>query len=176
MRRRPLRPDEMRLWRMVASTVDPFDGRTAPEPPETPAPPPAKAGRAHPRPPPVPFPAIPTPAARKIVAPPHVIEPNRERRITLGREEIGARLDLHGLDQDQARAQLAGFLSRAQAEGHRAVLVITGRGRAGGGILRRRVPDWLAEAPLRALVAGISVAHRRHGGEGAFYVALKRRT
>ena len=39
----------------------------------------------------------------------------------------------------------------------------------------RRAPEWLAEAPLRALVAGLSEVHRRHGGEGALYVALKRR-
>jgi len=104
----------------------------------------------------------------------HGIEPNRERRITIGRETIGARLDLHGMSQDRARAALQGFILRAQQEGQRAVLVITGRGRLDAGVLRRRLPDWLAEAPLRAVVAGVSRAHRRHGGEGAFYVALKR--
>jgi DNA-nicking Smr family endonuclease len=36
------------------------------------------------------------------------------------------------------------------------------------------VPEWLAEPPLRQIVAGLSEAHRRHGGEGALYVALKR--
>ena len=159
--KRRLHPDELRLWRTVASTVRPFAGRAAPDP-EAPAPAPA-AGKA-----------VRSPATAP--AAPHLIEPNRERRIMLGREAIGARLDLHGMDQDQARAQLAGFLARAQADGHRAVLVITGRGRAGGGILRRRAPEWMNEAPLRSLIAGISIAHRRHGGEGAFYVALKRRS
>ena len=169
--RRPLKPDEVRLWRAVANTVQPYEGRVLPPEPEPPPRPVAHSQPAAPA-------AVHRHAtpSRKVPAAQHSIEPNRARRIVIGREPIGARLDLHGLDQDQARAQLAGFLSRAQAEGHRAVLVITGRGRAGGGILRRRVPDWLAEAPLRALVAGISVAHRRHGGEGAFYVALKRRT
>ena len=171
--KRRLHPDELRLWRTVASTIEPFAGRAAPAPPaEAPKAPTVKAGS--PPAPVVPRPH-PAPAPRRTAGVPHLIEPNRERRIMLGREAIGARLDLHGMDQEQARAQLTGFLARAQAEGHRAVLVITGRGRAGGGVLRRRVPDWLGEAPLRALVAGISVAHRRHGGEGAFYVALKRR-
>ena len=113
--------------------------------------------------------------ARKVEAAPQGIEPNRERRIAIGRESIGARLDLHGLGQDRARATLEGFLLRAHHEGIRAVLVITGRGRAEGGVLRRRMPDWLSEAPLRAVVAGVSRAHRRHGGEGAFYVALRRK-
>ena len=171
--KRRLHPDELRLWRTVASTVRAFGGRSLPEPEST-TPIDGKMART---PAPPAAPATPRPAPpRKAPTAPHVIEPNRERRIMLGREAIGARLDLHGMDQDQARAQLDSFLTWAQAEGHRAVLVITGRGRAGGGVLRRRVPDWLGEAPLRGLVAGVSIAHRRHGGEGAFYVALKRRS
>lgn len=172
--KRRLGSEEMRLWRTVAATVKPFPGREAPAPPEPPAPapgapaPPTPAGRAKgpaPRPPAPPRP--PPPRATGI-------EPNRERRIVMGREEIGARLDLHGLDQDRARAVLTAFLTRAQQEGYRAVLVITGKGRIGDGVLRRRLPDWLNEPPLRGLVAGVSYAHRRHGGEGAVYVALKR--
>jgi DNA-nicking Smr family endonuclease len=42
-------------------------------------------------------------------------------------------------------------------------------------VLRRRVPDWLADPPIREHVAGVSEAHRHHGGEGALYVALKRK-
>ncbi len=174
--KRRLRPDELRLWRTVAASVHPFQGRSAPEPVEPAPPTPIKTARTPSPPPAQPsHPLHPAPLPRKPSAALHGIEPNRARRIVRGREEIGARLDLHGFDQDQARAALAGFLARAQADGHRAVLVITGQGRAGGGILRRRAPEWLAEAPLRAYVAGISVAHRRHGGDGAIYVALKRK-
>ena len=104
------------------------------------------------------------------------IEPRRKHRIAKDREPIGARLDLHGLDQDRARAVLEAFLRRAWDEGYRAVLVITGKGVQGDGILRRRTPEWLAAPHLAAMVAGISEAHRRHGGEGALYVALKRKT
>jgi DNA-nicking Smr family endonuclease len=53
--------------------------------------------------------------------------------------------------------------------------VITGKGVGGDGVLRRRVPEWLAAPPIRPHVAGVSEAHRRHGGDGALYVALKRR-
>jgi DNA-nicking Smr family endonuclease len=42
-------------------------------------------------------------------------------------------------------------------------------------VLRRRTPEWLADPALRGVVAGVSEAHRRHGGEGALYVALKRK-
>ena len=106
--------------------------------------------------------------------PPDPIEPRRKRRI-VREQELGPTLDLHGLDQDQARAALAGFLRRASEDGWRAVLVITGKGNLGVGILRRMTPEWLADPSLRDLVAGVSEAHRTHGGGGALYVALKRR-
>jgi DNA-nicking Smr family endonuclease len=98
------------------------------------------------------------------------------RRLTRERDPIGPRLDLHGLDQDQARARLVAFLRRARDEGWRAVLIITGKGSRGDGVLRRMTPEWLAAPDLRDLIAGVSEAHRRHGGEGALYVALKRRS
>jgi DNA-nicking Smr family endonuclease len=108
-------------------------------------------------------------------APPGDIEPGRKRRLARERDPLTFRLDLHGLNQDRARAALTGFLLRAQAEGERAVLVITGKGYQGEGVLRRFAPEWLADPALRGVVAGVSEAHRRHGGEGALYVALKRR-
>ena len=103
------------------------------------------------------------------------IEPNRKHRIVKEREEIGGRVDLHGMTQDRAQAALEAFLVRAWNEGWRAVLVITGKGVQGDGILKKRAPDWLGAAHLSHIVAGISEAHKRHGGDGALYVALKRK-
>jgi DNA-nicking Smr family endonuclease len=103
------------------------------------------------------------------------IEPRRLRRLTREREELGPRIDLHGLSQEKARAALESFLWRACDDGWRVVLVITGKGLSGNGVLKRRAPDWLAEPAIRALVAGVSEAHRRHGGRGALYVTLRRR-
>ncbi|HEX7800963.1 MAG TPA: Smr/MutS family protein, partial [Asticcacaulis sp.] len=57
----------------------------------------------------------------------------------------------------------------------RAVLVITGKGVAETGLLKRMAPEWLADPALSHIVAGLSPAHARHGGAGALYVALKRR-
>jgi DNA-nicking Smr family endonuclease len=95
--------------------------------------------------------------------------------LALGREALAARIDLHGLTQDAARAALTGFVRRSVDDGWRAVLVITGKGVSGDGVLRRRVPEWLSAPPIREHIAGVSEAHRRHGGEGALYVALKRK-
>jgi DNA-nicking Smr family endonuclease len=169
--KRPLRPDEVKVWATVARTVRPAPGRAVPELPAEPA-----AVK-----PPSPALAIPATAGAKLVrkppaAPPEAIEPGRKRRIARARDPIEARLDLHGMDQDRARAALHGFLRRTHADGLRAVLVITGKGLTGDGILRRRTPDWLADPEVRGLIAGVSQAERRHGGEGALYVALKKRT
>ena len=167
--RRRLRPDELRLWSQVVDDVRPRPGRQKPQPEEAPQPPAA-----------APVKAAPQPAPRLVQRPRtaaglHGIEPNRARRIALGREAFGGRLDLHGYTQDHARAALERFVLRAYDEGERAVLVITGKGSSGDGVLRRRVPEWLASPPLRAVVAGLSDARHRHGGRGALYVALKRR-
>jgi len=180
--KRPLRPEEARLWAIVTATVRPAHGRgpaaTLPEPemlpivaPAEAKPPPRSAGRLKPKGPP---PRIKA-AASSGPPPPDRIEPNRHRRIARERDPLDRRLDLHGLDQDGARTVLVDFLHRAQQDGVRAVLVITGKGLQGDGVLRRRAPEWLAEPGLRGVVAGVSLADRRHGGEGALYVALKRR-
>lgn len=170
---RKLKPEETRLWGRVAETVKPRPGRTVPkveaEPPPKPDPkaPPAR----------LPIPAVAkAPRVRPAAPPPDPIEPGRKRRIVRGRDPLEARIDLHFMNHDRARAALEAFLLRAWDDGLREVLVITGKGTLGEGILRRQTPEWLAAPPLRAIVAGISKADRRHGGEGALYVALKRKS
>jgi len=168
--KRTLRPDELEDWAKVAQTIELLPGRVAPDIPEAPAAPVPRVmpGQA----------ILPPPAPRpgpKPVVPPEPIEPGRKRRLIRARDPIEARLDLHGLDYDRARAALHAFLQRAHADGLRAVLVITGKGREGEGLLRRHAPEWLSEPAVRPLIAGVSAADRRHGGEGALYIALKRR-
>lgn len=169
--RRSLRSDETDLWARVTATVRPAPGRHAPPPPDKPNPP------APPTPPQARGSMARTvkPEHRLAFAPPTGVEPGRLRRLTREREALGPRLDLHGKNQDEARAALTAFLGRAQDDGWRAVLVITGKGARGDGVLRRMTPEWLAQPGLRERVAGVSEAHRRHGGEGALYVALKRK-
>ncbi|WP_312166882.1 Smr/MutS family protein [Phenylobacterium sp.] len=177
--KRPIRPEEQKLWAMVAATVHPHPGRkpSGPAPPAEPAipPPPKNQGRVV-----DPAARLPLSEMRPALRPPQRgepegIEPRRKHRIAKERDPIGARIDLHGMDQSRAKAALEAFVLRAWDEGYRAVLVITGKGTLGDGVLRRRAPEWLGGMALRGVVAGISEAHRRHGGEGALYVALKRK-
>ena len=163
-----------RLWAIVAATVRPFPGRTAKAPRAIEAAEPPAPARAAP----VSATARPAERVTSVSRPTHAprpIEPGRHRRVIRGRDPLAGVIDLHGLNHDQARATLTDYILGAHADGRRTVLVITGKGALGDGVLRRRAPEWLSEPPLRALVAGLSEAHRRHGGEGALYVALKRR-
>ncbi len=169
--KRPLRPEELRLWSVVAATVHPLAGRARPALPEA-----QSQTTLQAIPPRAPIPATaPIRRAAGALQGPETIEPRRRQRLARERDDLGPRLDLHGLDQDRARAALEAFLNRAWGDGYRAVLIITGKGVQGDGVLKRRVPDWLGAAHLAPIVAGVSEAHRRHGGEGALYVALKRR-
>ena len=60
--------------------------------------------------------------------------------------------------------------------------VVTGKGlrleggRVFGGRIRAEFSGWLERADNRALVSGVRAAHPRHGGSGAFYVLLRRRS
>ena len=110
------------------------------------------------------------------LAPNASLDRRTDDRLCRGRLSIQARLDLHGMTQAEAHSALDGFVRRSQATGRRAILIITGKGAvsAGGGVLRRAVPRWLHEPPLRELVLAIREAQPKDGGEGALYVLLRK--
>ena len=112
----------------------------------------------------------------------------KARKLGAGQIAIDARIDLHGMRQSEAHTALRRFLFSAYSQGHRWVLVITGKGarqnRNRGedawnivlvepGVLKRNVPGWLGEPELRAIVVSFKTAAARHGGEGALYVHLR---
>jgi DNA-nicking Smr family endonuclease len=106
------------------------------------------------------------------------IDRRLKQRLARGQIEIDGRIDLHGRTLNEAHAALLRFLHRAQGEGFRTVLVITGKGgpdpERGRGVLRRQVPLWLTLPDLRAYVLAVEEAHVAHGGAGALYVRLRR--
>jgi len=104
------------------------------------------------------------------------IDRRLKQRLARGQIEIDGRIDLHGRTLNEAHAALLRFLHRAQGEGFRTVLVITGKGGPDPdrGVLRRQVPLWLTLPDLRAYVLAVEEAHVAHGGAGALYVRLRR--
>jgi DNA-nicking Smr family endonuclease len=182
-RRRPLSDDEQALWSGFARSITPLRPSrksTAPSAASSRAAPavPAIAGK-----PPV---ALPRAAAPRVAPAPAPLDRRFKQRVARGREPIDARIDLHGMTQSEAHAALLGFLRRAQADGARTVIVVTGKGsekitdRAAHdvgrarGVLRRQVPLWLALPEFRPLIVGFDIAHAGHGGQGALYVRLRR--
>ncbi len=187
-RRRHLTAEEERLWTAVARSVRPLRAKPTTKPTAKPSA--AQLAKAAPPKPQSAKPNVtkpnvakhvehaPQPVARKAKPPsPAKAFALRERRqLARGNAEIGGRIDLHGMTQAEAHDALLRFLRRAQAEGAKFVLVITGKGGPGGerGVLRRQVPLWLALPELRTCVLGFDVAHVGHGGEGALYVRLRK--
>jgi len=148
--------------------VAPLHGR--PAPPLEPLSPPGRAEpAAH---------HTATPPPRRFELPPldrfAGIDRATAERLKRGRMTIEARLDLHGMTQDEAHRALAGFIAGARSAGRRCVLVITGRGLAGGGVLRHAVPRWLDEPELRGHLLAVAPAQPRDGGNGALYVLIRR--
>ncbi len=93
-------------------------------------------------------------------------------RIAKGREAIEARLDLHDLRETEAHRRLEAFIHQAYGLGIRTALIITGKGRAGEGVLRRALPLWLEGESLRGYISGYHPARPVHGGSGAWYVRI----
>ncbi len=164
---RRLTPDERKLWSRVARTVRLSPGRVVEAEPEpepqahytpTPADPPPRAGQ------------VAKPAPRR-PSPPEDL--SGQRRIRRGHNEIDARIDLHGHTQDTAHREVVDFIFRQAALGARCVLIITGKGRLGTGVLRARLFDWIADPDLRPFIAGYATAHPKHGGAGAVYLFLR---
>jgi len=165
---RGLSRNERELWAGFTRAITPLrpSGPVTP-PDEVPSPAaPDTLSRVEPRP------------REKPVPPLTGLDRRLRQRLARGRAGIDARIDLHGLTQAEAHHALMRFLRVARAEGARIVLVITGKGMRGAdpdrGVLRRQVPLWLRSPKLREAVLGFEPAGPAHGGEGAFYVRLRR--
>jgi DNA-nicking Smr family endonuclease len=99
------------------------------------------------------------------------------RRLRRGNYPVDARVDLHGMGVDQARATLEAFLASTRARGERCVLVIHGKGEhspQGIGVLRGEMAAWLSQGTASQHVGAFASASDRDGGDGAVYVLLRR--
>jgi DNA-nicking Smr family endonuclease len=178
--RRKLSADEHALWSHATQTVAPLqrprskradpDVTKRPRKTAAPAQPDSTAQPAW----------VAAKPATQAMPKPAPLDRRVKQRLARGTEPIDARLDLHGRTQAEAQPALLRFLRRAQAEGARFVLVITGKGARGRddgserGVLKQQVPLWLELPELRAYVVGFEQAHIGHGGAGALYVRVRR--
>ncbi|PCJ68812.1 MAG: DNA mismatch repair protein MutS [Rhodobiaceae bacterium] len=130
----------------------------------------------------------PAPITRPTVPPLAPLDNRTSKRLVRGQLTPQARLDLHGMTRHTAEPALLHFITRARTQGHKLVLVITGKGApghmlhsrefhadpAGRSVLRDLVPALLGEPQFRIHVTGFQPAHPKHGGGGALYLWLRR--
>ncbi len=197
MTRRRLRPEELELWHQIARSADPLHKRPKPKPPEeAPRPKPVgKVSQPEAKPPLSSFAlgesalpasetrALPQTTGQWLRRDDVQMDAKAFQRLKRGKLRPEARIDLHGMTLDRAHGALTRFILTHQSHGHRLVLVITGKGSREDpydpaprrrGVLKRQVPMWLKMPPLAGAVLQISESHIRHGGEGAYYVYLRR--
>jgi len=160
MSRRDLSDKDKRAWAAASRNVTPLKGRRG-----------TPAGVSRKRDDPEPTIQF-TPRSKPYGAPQNR---QNERAVRRGRPPISATIDLHGHTRESAFKVLPGFLAREQSKGTQCVIVITGKGKTGEGVLKRAFMNWLDLAEARTLVSGFAPAHAKHGGGGAWYVFLRRR-
>jgi DNA-nicking Smr family endonuclease len=163
------------LFRGAMAGVTPIKGRRAAKPTS----PPVRAERPVPVRESMPAPPVPTVPGSPVAQP---FDRDVGRALAKGKRAPEASLDLHGMTLVAAEKAMSRFLAESAGQNLRLVLIVTGKGmrleggRVFGGRIRAEFPNWLERADNRALVAGVRAAHPRHGGSGAFYVLLRRRS
>ena len=112
----------------------------------------------------------------------HEVNRRQLKRFKSGAVDIDAVLDLHGKGESEARFAFYAFLENALVSGFRCVLVITGKGREytpslfeRQGRLKTLLPEWVRTAPMAASILRLEQAKPHHGGEGAYYLLLRRK-
>ncbi len=94
------------------------------------------------------------------------------RDLRRGRWVVQAKLDLHGLNRNEARHQVASFLLDCRHHGHRCVRIVHGKGIRSPGrepVLKKLVQGWLTQ---RQEVLAFCQARAAEGGAGAVIVLL----
>jgi len=94
--------------------------------------------------------------------------------------------------EEAAHQKVLSFIATAKHRGHYTLLIITGKGDAASstlrhqnslddldpkpfsGILRKNLSRWLAASEMRPFISGLSPAAPIDGGDGAFYLTLKK--
>ncbi|WP_372571549.1 Smr/MutS family protein [Ruegeria jejuensis] len=193
MTRRKLRQDEIDLWKKVVERterlhpqkVEPMRPAILPKPKPSKTPLPrieafdiGQSAKQKPQ-----RPHLKPAVTDRLAALPLQMDQKAFAKMKRGRIKPEGRLDLHGMRIDTAHPALVRFILSAQSSGKRLVLVITGKGKdrdepgpipTPRGVLRNQVPQWLSLPPLAQAVLQVTPAHISHGGDGAYYVYLRR--
>ncbi len=100
------------------------------------------------------------------------IDRNTADSFRKGESKIDAKLDLHGMTSEKAHNALILFIKKQIKLENRRLLVITGKGK---GILNSALSGWLGVPEINKFILAFDKANPKHGGDGAFYILLKRK-
>ena len=112
------------------------------------------------------------------------IDKNKLSLLKRGKLQPEFILDLHGMNTVTAKKRSIEFIRFNYINGKRLLLIITGKGKSlktsffenenDIGIIRKSLKAWLYESDMRTKILGVVSSHIIHGGEGAFYIYLKK--
>lgn len=165
-----LKADDAAIWDIATQDVTRLQQKG--EVPPTlsrarPIPAPQKTGRIF----------LETPAPQKIIHPESSfqIDAGLKKKFERGDLPLDGQIDLHGMTVEQAHKRFKAFVLRKAEQGARFLLVITGKGSRGEGRIRTGLPLWCEDADLHPFILQYKQARPQHGGDGAFYILLRRK-
>ena len=103
-----------------------------------------------------------------------VLSKKNIRDFNKGNVFIENKLDLHGFNQVDAKNLLEDFINQSIENGKRLILIITGKGKEGEGVIKNNIISWLNNKSLRNKILAVNHASKKHGGSGAIYILLRK--
>ena len=113
--------------------------------------------------------------------------PNKDLNIDIKKNILTKKIDLHGFSLEEANKKIEDVIKNYYGIGVKKIIVITGKGLHSNhiedpyiskdlGILKNSVPEFIKNnKELMSLIQNIEMAKVNDGGEGAFYIYLKKK-
>ena len=113
--------------------------------------------------------------------------PNKDLNIDIKKKILTKKIDLHGFSLEEANKKIEDIIKNYYGVGVKKIIVITGKGLHSNhiedpyisknlGILKNSVPEFIKNnKELMSLIQNIEMAKVNDGGEGAFYIYLKKK-
>ena len=110
-----------------------------------------------------------------------------EKKLKKGKIPINLKIDFHGLSIEQAKQQFFQTINNCYSSNKRCILFVTGKGAAQRnqdekkkklfyGKIRENFQKWVYEEGVASKILSVSRAGFTHGGDGAFFVYLRKNT
>ena len=120
--------------------------------------------------------------AKKIQTRINPIESNK--KLKKGRIKIDKKIDFHGLSAEEAKQVFLKTISRCFINNFRCILFVTGKGlfnkydepekKLFYGKIRKNFLEWININEAKIKILSVEKANLKHGGDGAFFVYLRK--